>query len=288
MYEELDTYNENSFDLLVSVIITTFNRKHLVGRAIESVLAQTYRKIEIIVVDDCSTDGTVELIKNYNDKVKYIRNKNNVGLSASRNVGIRASSGEYLSFLDDDDELLPEKIALQIDLFLANKDVDVVYCGSIKKNKEFILEKPAKLKGHIFPQVLSSCPNAIHTLLVKRECFDVIGLYDEDLNSHEDHDLWIRLSTNFRFDYVPECLVVYHIHGIQMVTQQMLMSDGLICLLEKHKDLFLKNRNYLYWQQRKLASTYAVHGNYPMFWRHIKKALKSNCFGPGLYGHMFL
>ena len=257
---------------LVSVIITTYNRFDFLCRAINSVLAQTYKNIEIIVIDDFSTDGTKEKIENYSSLVKYVRNEENIGLPASRNVGILASAGDYISFLDDDDEILPEKIEKQINIFLTEQDVDVVYCGSIKKNKNFILENPASLKGNIYPQVLGSCPNAIHTLLVKRKCFDLIGLFDEECC----------------FDYVAENLVIYYIHGCQMSVQLKLKITGREMILKKHRIDFEKNNEYLYWYLRKLASRYALLGDYVMFRKYIAEAIYLNAFSLGAYAHVFL
>ena len=102
----------------VSVIIPTYNRAHLVGRAIRSVLNQTYQDFEIIVVDDGSTDNTEEVVKSFNDpRIRYIRHEKNRGGSAACNTGIRAARGEYIAFQDSDDEWLPEKLEKQMQVF---------------------------------------------------------------------------------------------------------------------------------------------------------------------------
>ena len=107
----------------VSVIITTYNRAHLVGKAIKSVLNQTFQDFELIVVDDGSTDNTEEVINSFNDtRIRYIRHKINKGGNAARNTGLRNSKGEYIAFLDSDDEWLPEKLERQLEVFKKSQD----------------------------------------------------------------------------------------------------------------------------------------------------------------------
>lgn len=273
---------------LVSVIITTYNRAHLVCRAIDSVLAQTYKNIEIIVVDDCSIDATSHLISNYGNSVKYLRNIYNMGVSASRNLGIKTSNGDFVCFLDDDDELFPDKIEKQIELFRKNSAIGVVYCGSVKKNDSETAPHPPILKGKIFPSVLKGCPNAIHTLLVKRECFLEIGFFDESLSFYEDLDIWIRLAKKFVFDFVDENLVSYNIHGVQtsvMVEQRIVGTEAII---QKYSSDFLCNPYLLYGHLRRLASRYALIGNYEMFYNYIGRALYLKPWSIGCYAHLIL
>lgn len=273
---------------LVSVIITTYNRFNLLCRAIESVLNQSHNNIEIIVVDDCSSDGTNEKIKKYLDSVFYIRNSENIGLAASRNVGINSSTGEYISFLDDDDELLPFKIEKQINIFTSNKKVDVVYCGSIKKFDNLVINHFPKFRGKIFPQVLHATPNAVHTLLIKKSCLMKVGLFDEKFKSFEDFDLWIRLSKECYFDFIGECLVIYHIHGDQMTTVSEKIINSANLLLYKHKDLFEKHNKYLYLHLRRQASRYAISSDYPSFYKYIFLSIRTSPFSPGSYIHLLV
>lgn len=273
----------------VSIIITTFNRPHLLQRAIESVLNQSYKNFELIIIDDCSTDTTQKVVKNYiNEKVHYIKNIENKGLSASRNIGIKASRGEYISFLDDDDELLPDKLFSQIELFKTNKYVDVVYCGSIKKYKNFSLINPAKYKGCLKLSVLNSCPNAVHSLLIKKTCFNRVGLFDENLNALEDWDMWIRLSKFFEFDYVPKNLIIYYIHGSQMSTHLRLKTKAREKLFLKHYDSIVQNKHAHYWHLRKLAGRFALLNEFKRSLKYIIKSILVKPLNAGSYFHLFL
>lgn len=273
---------------LVSIIITTYNRQEFLCRAINSIFSQTYNNIEIIVVDDCSSDSTEEIISNYSESVLYIRNSENCGMSVSRNKGINYSSGEYVSFLDDDDELLPEKIEKQINYFLKDDKIDVVYCGSIKKYKNIKINKFPKLKGIIFPKVLDSCPNAIHTLLIKKKCLLTVGLFDENLRNYEDFDLWIRLSKKCIFDFVPECLVIYNMHGDQMSILYKKSISAIDLILIKYKDYFYENKKYLHKHLRRQASKCAVNNDYNFFYNYLFMAIKVRPFCFSSYIHLFL
>lgn len=273
---------------LVSVIITTYNRFNLLCRAIDSVLSQTYKNIEIIVVDDCSNDGTDTLICRYLNSVKYIRNQKNIGLPASRNVGIMSSIGDYVSFLDDDDSLLPEKIQLQVDAFGKNPELGAMYCGSFRRYEHVEFSLLPNLRGIIYPEVLNSSPNAIHTLLISRNCLELTGCFDESLAHLEDFDFWIRLSKCCIFDYVPECLVVYNIHKDQMSTNYLTAISGRDIILKKHSIDFRKNKKYLYMNLSRQASKSAIIGDYSAFYKYLFMAIKASPFVLSSYVHLFL
>jgi len=122
----------------VSVIISTYNRAHLIGRAIQSVLNQTYQDFEVIVVDDGSTDNTEEIVKSFNDpRIRYIRHEKNKGAAAARNTGIKAARGKYIAFQDSDDEWLPEKLEKQMKVFEnAPPEAGVVYTDMQRINED--------------------------------------------------------------------------------------------------------------------------------------------------------
>ena len=211
-------------DPKVSVVIPTKNRAHYVSSAIQSVLDQTFGDFEIIVVDGASTDNTREVIAKFDDeRVRYIREKKDRGVSASRNIGIRRSRGKFIAFLDDDDLWMPTKLEKQLNLINKNSDIGVVYTGCWEINISGARARTGyiffPLRGNIFSDILKK--NYIGNcseMLVRKECFDRIGLFDEKLPASEDWDMWIRLSTHYQFDYVNEPLVLYRVHEKRIST----------------------------------------------------------------------
>lgn len=204
---------------LVSAIITTHNRKELLKRAVTSVLGQTYKNIELIVVDDSSTDGTNQYCL-ANSKIKYIfiPNEESKGGNYARNLGIEAAQGEYVAFLDDDDYWLPEKIEKQISL-AENKLCNVVYCGqrleivsgNIVRYKD-VLPYPQR-NGDMHKQILMRFCTLSSCLFIKRTTLIEAGCFDENLKFWQDYELTIRLAQNNFFYFVNEPLTVYRVNA---------------------------------------------------------------------------
>lgn len=201
---------------LVSVVIPTHNRDKLVSRAVDSVLSQTYQPIEVIVVSDGSTDHTDQIMAEYEKKypnVRYIAYKPGKGGNHARNTGIKAAQGEYVAFLDDDDEWLAEKIEKQIKIFEADPKIGIV-CTAISsiyddsgKKKEFIPKAPYDcsveiLKHNVIGPTITVC--------VRHELLDEVGMFDEDLCAMQDWDLWIRLCQITKVGVVTTPCVLYH------------------------------------------------------------------------------
>lgn len=206
----------------VSVIIPTYNRSHLIGRAIQSVLNQIYQDFEIIVVDDGSTDNTEEVIKKFqkqDKRIKYICHEKNKGGSAARNTGIKIAKGNYIGLLDDDDEWLPEKLEKQVIKFQNSPEkVGVIYSGFFyvsEKSGKIVSEIIPTLQGEVYANLLKGCILGSPTPLIKKRCFQKAGFFDEMLPSCQDWDMWIRLSKYYDFDFVPDILAKHHVHGGQ-------------------------------------------------------------------------
>ena len=186
----------------VSVIIPTYNRAHLVGRAIQSVLDQTYDDFEVIVVDDGSTDNTMEVVSGFRDeRIKYIQHPVNKGTpAAARNTGIRAARGELIGFVDSDDEWLPEKLQKQVDKFgTSSINVGLVYggyCVIDDQTKRMIRQVYPRKRGYMLREMLrmSGPPTSVLTPLVKADCFDRVGLFDETMIFAEDWDMFVRIA----------------------------------------------------------------------------------------------
>ncbi len=244
----------------VSVIIPTYNRAHMVGRAIESVLVQTYRDLELIVVDDGSTDNTGGIVGNFSDsRLTYIKLRKNSGASAvPRNAGLKIARGEYVAFLDSDDEWLPEKLEKQINKFQTlpkPNNVGIVYCGFYyisEKSGQIAHVVAPNFRGNVFTNFLEGNIMGSLTTLIKRECFEKIGYFDEALSRSQDYDMWMRLSRYYDFDFVMEMLAKYHIHqdqrspnlNAQIQTKEQLIEKYRVDLL-KHPAILSKRLGHL-------------------------------------------
>lgn len=247
----------------VSVIIPAYNRANVIERAVQSVLNQTYQDYEIIIVDDASTDDTLEKLKKFKDKrIVKIRNKKNRGPAGSRNVGIREARGEYIAFLDSDDEWLPQKIEKQAQaLEMASSDVGVVYTGTwrIVGDKKFFIpsSKITHKEGNVYRSYLFG-KYLVYTsaAVIKRACFYKIGIFDESFPAVAEWDLWIRISKYYEFKYIPEPLVTSYFTPGSMATHYPINFKATRMILEKHFTEIKKSRKALLYFYYKLARIY--------------------------------
>ena len=199
----------------VSVVIPTHNRATLLRRAIDSVLNQTWEDIEILVIDDASTDTTESVIEDYNDsRITYLRHEENRGGSAARNTGIEAATGRFVAFLDDDDEWKPGKLTVQLDAYdRADADVGVVYTGIENVNSEGRTNavKTPRTEGDVTKELLlDNFIGSFSALLVERAIVEQVGPLNERFPSWQDWEYYIRLSRETTFAAVPEPLVTRH------------------------------------------------------------------------------
>ena len=224
----------------VSVIIPTYNRAHLISRAIKSVLNQTYQDFEVIVVDDGSTDNTEKIVKSFNDsRIRYIRHEMNRGGAAARNTGIKAARGEYIAFLDSDDEWLPEKLRRQVEyLESSDEKVGVVYCSQyLQDDSTNTVGEPGGdlYTGNVYKYLLRGwCPPTTSLFLVKYRLLTEVGFFDPSLPSFQDYDLWLRLAQICYFGAVEAPLVIKHTHpGIQIAKDPSIRYKALNIFMEK-------------------------------------------------------
>lgn len=192
----------------VSVIIPTYNRAIHIGRAVESIFTQTYQDFEIIIIDDGSTDNTKDVLFGYHDRIKYIY-QTNKGVSSARNRGIKEARGEYLAFLDSDDIWLPTKLEKQIKLFHKDPTIYLVYSYARyfdrDNNSDFIRPQHISKSFEDFLYAETVLPTS--SVMLRKEAIDKVGLFDEQLPSIEDYDLWLRISQKFKVDFISEILV---------------------------------------------------------------------------------
>ncbi len=201
---------------LVSVVMPTFNRANLIVRAIESVLHQAYENIELLVVDDASSDDTASVMSRYADnvRVKYIRREANGGAAATRNTGLQAASGEFIAFHDDDDEWLYDRLTAQLKYFEADSSLALTSCAMMRYNSrddQFLFPPKAMARASDARRALAENLFAFtQTWLARRECLIALGGFDETLRVWDDWDLMFRVSQAYAVKYTPELGVISH------------------------------------------------------------------------------
>lgn len=206
----------NDMSELVSAIITTHNRCDLLKRAIDAALAQTYRDIEVIVVDDASTDNTADVCREYGDKITYVHISKNEsrGGNYARNLGIKVSHGKYCAFCDDDDFWLPKKTEEQMCMF-ENSQYGLVYCGLIvdyqsdSQRLAFNRMPNQSIKGDVSKKILMSICCNTSSMIVKKDLLYEVGMFDEELKFWQEYELTIRLAQICEFTFVNKALVSY-------------------------------------------------------------------------------
>ena len=200
---------------LVSAIIPVHNYAQYIFEALDSVLKQTYKNIEIIVVDDGSTDDTKAIvggyIEKYADRIRYFYQENK-GPGVARNLGIKQSKGQYIAFLDADDIWLSKKLQLQIDLFEKEPTLGFIHTNhtlfnlkEVVANHKFAVNSKRHLSGEIFPYLLRECIVRTSTAVIKRECISSIGFFETTF-SGEDYDFWLRAAKKYKAGYINEPL----------------------------------------------------------------------------------
>ena len=195
----------------VSVVIPTYNRARSVCRAIASVLYQTHPPEEIIVVDDGSTDGTFHGVARFPQPVKYLRHPHNLGVSAARNTGIKASSSPLVAFLDSDDYWLPAKLSAQLRFFAGHPEAVACQTQEIWIRRGIRVNpktKHLKPSGDVFEPSLKRCLVSPSAVMLKRSLLDEVGLFDEAFPVCEDYDLWLRVSCRHPVHLIDDALVI--------------------------------------------------------------------------------
>lgn len=214
----------------ISVILPTYNRASELGKSMQSVLDQTYENLELIVVSDGSTDETEQVVKSFADpRLRFLRSEKNGGLAYARNLGIREAKYTLLAFHDDDDLWKPEKLEKQVrELLQSDLSTGFCYCEMsyimldgktvhIVPRREISL---VRKRGYLYPELLRRNYIGGPTLLVRKECFDEVGLFDESLAIFEDWDMVLRLSKRYDAAFVAEPLYDYFEHEKSLTTDR--------------------------------------------------------------------
>jgi glycosyltransferase involved in cell wall biosynthesis len=273
----------------VSVIIPNYNYEKFIAATVESVLSQTYKNIEIIIVDDGSKDNSLEVLKQFGDKIRIIEQKN-AGVSVARNHGVSLSTGEYIAFLDADDIWLPEKLERQIEKFKADAEIGLVHCSMtlINPQEEPIGENNNGQAGFVSEEFLlferGVVVGAGSTALVKRSIFDEVGGFDLRLSTAADWDFCYQVSRTHKIGFVTEPLVLYRMHGTNMHGNINAMEHDMLLGFEK---AFAENTENLQQIRNKcygnlymtLAGSYYQTKNYSKFLEMAQKSLRKNPSG---------
>ncbi len=270
----------------ICVVIPSYNYGHFIREAIESVLRQTLRPTEIIVVDDGSTDGTGKIVGMFGDRVRYIRQEN-AGVCAARNRGVRESTGELIAFLDADDIWEPTKVEKQIEKFAEDAEIGLVHCGMREFDGDtgdtvnFFLEGG---EGWVADDLLLWEKPVINVsgtvIVVRRKAFDDVGGFDTRLKVGEDWDFCYRVARKYKVGFVREALVNYRSHGKNAHKNIKEMELGMSLFYEKAflsdpKITMLRGRAYGNFH-RVLAGSYFNAGQYVQFVNHAVKSIWNN------------
>lgn len=220
----------------VSVIIPTYNSAHYVVEAVESVLAQTYQDVEILVIDDGSKDETAQVMKRYKKQVRYIQQENS-GVAVARNRGVQASRGDYIAFLDADDTWSREKLERQMDALVRHPHYRVCYSALTIADADLrLLSISRSQKSESTLEALLTRGNVVATpssVICERALFDLVGGFDPTLSQCADWDMWVRLAAQTEFLYMDEPLVTYRQHSSNMSRNAPLLELDSVKVLSK-------------------------------------------------------
>lgn len=231
---------------LVSVIVPVYNRAHLVAETIESILLQTYQPVEIILINDGSSDGSLAVLREYESRYpKWIRvvDQPNQGQTVARNNGIKVAQGQFIAFLDSDDLWVKDKLERQIPRF--EPGVGLVYSGTeiIDEAGQTVRFEPADetMSGYIYPQLLIKNRMTGGTVVVTADSLSRVGFFSTDFQAAENWDLWLRICKVYSTRVVSDPLVKYRIHCNNMSGDGQLMLRAKLQIIEKHCDVHSKD-----------------------------------------------
>jgi glycosyltransferase involved in cell wall biosynthesis len=281
----------NTANDLVSVIVPSYNMAHFLPQAVQSALNQSYANLEVLIVDDGSTDDTAKVVRQWegNPRVRVHRQANG-GLSHARNQGIALTRGPFIALLDADDTWATEKIAWQMRLFAGRPEVGVVYSDFALMDREgkALSRGPMHMhRGWVSGALLIENFVPASAAVARRECFERYGGFDTNLRTGEDYDMWLRLSPHYQFDFVPEPAIRYRIWGGQMSKDYRARYETGIRTMER----FLNNNPDVVDQavvRRAWAHTYTGRGNVTL-WRGrdrlaaLRDYLRALSFRPGYW-----
>ncbi len=207
---------------LVSVVIPLYNCEAFAAEAIQSVLAQTYKNFEIIVVNDGSTDGSAAAVRPFREKIRYIEQKNS-GSAVARNSGVNMAKGELIAFLDADDVWLPHRLEAHVEQFQLDPKLGLAHSDRVlfdsATGQEFPEDDFMHLKGrdgYILRELFEYNFICTQSVMMRKACFDAVGLFDSNFRAAQDYDLWLRTCEKYKARYIPGVVTRYRIHSGQI------------------------------------------------------------------------
>jgi glycosyltransferase involved in cell wall biosynthesis len=268
--------NKKNNDMNVSVILCTYNRAQFLARAIRTVLAQTYSSFELIVVDDGSTDGTRELVGQFDDRrVIYVAHDKNKGLSAARNTGLKRATGQYIAFIDSDDEWEEDKLEQQM-AFLADKPMPVFLFSNssrIKDGRCAGFEKDPAVGTHRYFYKMYSA-SAPSTWIVSRDVFELTGYFDEALRRFEDVDFLFRMAQcHVAAYYLAKVVMKKYEHGTNLSCISVATLMARESFYEKHKNALRQDPVYVFRLYASMGKDAWVLRKYSLAYRYFLRAV---------------
>jgi glycosyltransferase involved in cell wall biosynthesis len=260
----------------VTVVILTCNRAQMFGRALDSALAQTERDIEVVVIDDGSPDDAAErVVRDRGDaRIRYIKFPTHRGVSAARNAGVLAATSQYIAFLDDDDEWLPQKLERQLETIENSDDaVGAVYTARFTIEEATGRTTTTRIARRFRPGDGNTMTTS--SILLKRECLTYAGAFDEEFEAGEDYDMWIRVARRYQFTYIDVPLVKYYVHAGNVSKHYAKKIRAIHTMLEKHGSLFAQNRHDLSRQFTQLGVFYYHYGDLRQAVRAFRRAVRA-------------
>ncbi|MBI9070037.1 MAG: glycosyltransferase family 2 protein [Melioribacteraceae bacterium] len=268
-------------DILISVVIPTYNRAFIIKKCLDSVLEQTFHNLEVLVVDDGSTDNTKEVVESINDsRINFIESEKNGGACAARNIGINAAKGDYIAFLDSDDYWLKDKLEKQINCLKdSGDDTTIIHCGYERRDVDSgELVGKRIVYNDVQKEVFSNLGAAPGTpsLLIKRDILLEIGGFDENLPAHQETELAIRLAKKYNFKLVDEYLAVATVNHTRISSNPVNRINAKEIIYHKHKDLLSKRLNYGLCSA--IAGFRICEGNFKSAKVYLRKSFKYDFF----------
>ena len=263
---------------VISVVMSVYNGEKYLRESIESILEQTYKNFEFIIINDGSTDSTREIILSYNDpRICLIDNEENMGLTKSLNKGLKIARGEYIARMDADDISMPERFESQIDFLNHHRDYAVVgtFLKVINEDSKvvFTIEKPIQ---HTDIREFLNKDNCIGhgSAMIRKTCLQNVGFYDESIEKSQDYELWLRISQNYRLANIPQYLYMWRNHKENISEKHRNEQKHFVEMIKTRAEGKTENRSGDYYSEPKFSILMANYNNAEYITEAIQTVLK--------------